>query len=312
MKRLVLFYVLVTFVTFVIVSRACAQASGNATMLLFPGVPTGTCHPRQLAMNLSNGALYSCNNGAWQPLTGGGGGGVGTVTSFNAGNLAPLFTTSVSNPSSTPGLTFFLNNVPANTILGNFTNSSNPPNWFAPSCDISLSGGSFTINRLTFTGSSIPLGAPPATGQFLTFNGTSIVGGTPTGGGGGTGLLGCATATSGNLTCDNSVAVTASGGGTLSLASGALPTPPSGPTAMLVADAAGHPFWSNGSGTQFTELGGAGPATTLQFSGGTVLNLGAPPASGQCLLNSGTALTGGPCGGGTGGGGATGGVTVIQ
>lgn len=36
----------------------------------------------------------------------GGGGGAGTVTSFSSGNLAPLFTTSVANPNTTPVLSF--------------------------------------------------------------------------------------------------------------------------------------------------------------------------------------------------------------
>ncbi len=37
---------------------------------------------------------------------GGGGGGSGTVTSFSAGNLSPLFTTSVTNATTTPALAF--------------------------------------------------------------------------------------------------------------------------------------------------------------------------------------------------------------
>ncbi|MFN7929885.1 MAG: hypothetical protein U0Y68_18455 [Blastocatellia bacterium] len=41
-------------------------------------------------------------------VQGGGGGGSGTVTSFGAGNLSPLFTTSVANATTTPTLSFSL------------------------------------------------------------------------------------------------------------------------------------------------------------------------------------------------------------
>lgn len=44
------------------------------------------------------------------------GGGSGSLTSFSAGNLTPLFTTSVSNPTTTPALTFALVNQNANLV----------------------------------------------------------------------------------------------------------------------------------------------------------------------------------------------------
>lgn len=43
--------------------------------------------------------------------------GTGTVTSFSAGNLSPLFTTSVATPTTTPALTFTLNTQTANTVF---------------------------------------------------------------------------------------------------------------------------------------------------------------------------------------------------
>ena len=46
------------------------------------------------------------------------GAGSGTVTSFSAGNLSPLFTTNVADPSTTPVLTFALVNQNANLIYG--------------------------------------------------------------------------------------------------------------------------------------------------------------------------------------------------
>ena len=41
----------------------------------------------------------------------------GTVTSFSAGNLSPLFTTSVANPTTTPALSFTLSTQTANTVF---------------------------------------------------------------------------------------------------------------------------------------------------------------------------------------------------
>ncbi len=46
-----------------------------------------------------------------------GGGGSGTVTSFSAGNLSPLFTTSVATPTTTPALSFSLSTQSANLVF---------------------------------------------------------------------------------------------------------------------------------------------------------------------------------------------------
>lgn len=64
---------------------ALSQLPGNATLVLFPGVPTGNCNSRQLALNMSDGSLYTCagaglgNNGTWQLVAGAGGGAVSSV-----------------------------------------------------------------------------------------------------------------------------------------------------------------------------------------------------------------------------------------
>jgi hypothetical protein len=50
----------------------------------------------------------------------------GTVTSFSAGDLSPLFTTSVATPTTTPALTFNLTNAAAFTLLANNTAASAP------------------------------------------------------------------------------------------------------------------------------------------------------------------------------------------
>lgn len=55
---------------------------------------------------------------------GGGGGGSGTVTSFSAGALSPLFTTTVGTATTTPALSFTLSNASANLVFGNCTSGS--------------------------------------------------------------------------------------------------------------------------------------------------------------------------------------------
>jgi hypothetical protein len=60
-----------------------------------------------------------------------GGGGSGTVTSFSAGNLSPVFTTSVATATTTPALTFALTNAGGGTVFGNSATSSGAPAYTA-------------------------------------------------------------------------------------------------------------------------------------------------------------------------------------
>lgn len=64
------------------------------------------------------------------------GGGTGTVTTFSSGNLSPLFTTTVSNPNTTPALQFVLSNAAANSVFGNNTGSSSAPIYYVPTSTI--------------------------------------------------------------------------------------------------------------------------------------------------------------------------------
>lgn len=59
----------------------------------------------------------------------GGGGGSGTVTSVSATSLAPLFTTTVSTPSTTPAITFNLNTIAPHVFFGNATNGTSTPSF---------------------------------------------------------------------------------------------------------------------------------------------------------------------------------------
>ncbi len=58
-----------------------------------------------------------------------GGGGSGTVTSFSAGSLSPLFTTSVANNTTTPALSFSLSTAGSYTVFGNQTAGTNYPSF---------------------------------------------------------------------------------------------------------------------------------------------------------------------------------------
>ncbi len=55
------------------------------------------------------------------------GAGTGTVTTFSAGNLSPLFTTSVSNATTTPALSFSLSTADENTYFGNANGTAGAP-----------------------------------------------------------------------------------------------------------------------------------------------------------------------------------------
>jgi hypothetical protein len=67
-------------------------------------------------------------------ITAGSGGGSGTVTSFSAGNLSPLFSTSVTNATSTPALSFALSTAASHAFFGNNTGSIAAPSFVQPSC----------------------------------------------------------------------------------------------------------------------------------------------------------------------------------
>lgn len=65
---------------------------------------------------------------AWTAV---GGTGTGSVTSFSAGTLSPLFSTSVATATTTPALSFSLSTAAANTVFGNFTGGVAAPTFSA-------------------------------------------------------------------------------------------------------------------------------------------------------------------------------------
>lgn len=111
----------VIFVTIVYAPKSCAQTSGNVTMVLYPGVPTGVCNARQLGLNQSTGQLYSCSGTSWLPVS--------------------------SVPATASG----------NTVFGNNTANTTAPGFFAPGGDVALNAGSFNVNALHFGSTGLPL-----------------------------------------------------------------------------------------------------------------------------------------------------------
>ena len=80
--------------------------------------------------------------------------GTGTVTSFSAGSLSPLFTTSVATATTTPALTFALTNAAGGTVFGNATTGAAAPGYtIAPVLGIpGTSTGSIAIASSTASG----------------------------------------------------------------------------------------------------------------------------------------------------------------
>ena len=80
-------------------------------------------------------------------------GGTGTVTSFSAGTLSPLFTTAVATPTTTPALSFTLSTAAANTWFGNNTGGVLAPVY-------NVSGA---LTKVDDTNVTLTLGGSPTT-----------------------------------------------------------------------------------------------------------------------------------------------------
>ena len=106
--------------------------------------------------------------------------GSGTVTSFSAGNLSPLFTTSVATATTTPALSFSLSNAAGGTVFGNATTSAAAPGYtIAPVLGIpGTSTGSIAIASSTASGKytiTAPANAATPTLTLPTGTGTFCV-----------------------------------------------------------------------------------------------------------------------------------------
>lgn len=90
----------------------------------------------------------------------------GTVTSFSAGSLSPIFTTSVATATSTPALTFSLTNAAGYGILSNTSGSAGAPayNDLTITAGTGLSGGGDLASSPTISLSSPVSAAHGGTG----------------------------------------------------------------------------------------------------------------------------------------------------
>lgn len=79
----------------------------------------------------SDTALYSLNAAATASSS-------GSIDTVIAGDLTPLFSTSVTNPDSAPAFTFTLINAAPTTVFGNNSGSSGQPSYFSPQLASSL------------------------------------------------------------------------------------------------------------------------------------------------------------------------------
>lgn len=191
--------------------------------------------------------------------------GGGTVTSFSAGALSPLFTTSVATATTTPALTFSLSNAGGGTIFGNATASAAAPGYtIAPVLGIpGTSTGSLAIASATASGKYTITAPANAATPTLTLPTTSNV---------------LAGQFAGDGTVFASSLVVASAAGTLTLptpqnqtANIVLAGPASGgaaaPTfrAIVAADIpSGTVVWNNiGNATGALTIANAGNATTF-------------------------------------------------
>jgi hypothetical protein len=136
----------------------------------------GAVRARVSGYTSGTAAVVISQSPASASLGGNGSSGSGTVTGFTAGDLSPLFTTSVGSPSTTPSLAFLLTNAGANTVFGNCTGSTAAPSYCAittamlpPIPNVGLVNSSVTIN----TSGPLGGGGTVALGAALTLTCTT-------------------------------------------------------------------------------------------------------------------------------------------
>lgn len=91
--------------------------------------------------NLTDLCYHTWNGSAWDKFCSTGAN-PGSVTSFTAGDLVPLFTTGVANPTTAPALSFTLSTAAANSWYGNNTGSTAAPAFHTLSCSSLTDAGS--------------------------------------------------------------------------------------------------------------------------------------------------------------------------
>ena len=101
-----------------------------------------------------NGNYIYYDGSTWNMIGGATGGGGGSVTSFSAGNLSPIFSTTVTDPTTTPALSFTLTAAPPHTFLGNSTGLSAAPTYVKVDLGADVSGNLPVANLNSGTGAT--------------------------------------------------------------------------------------------------------------------------------------------------------------
>lgn len=144
---------------------ALVVLAGIASGQNLPNISTGTKGQlptnRLSAQGVAGLCLETDGNGNVTLQTCSGGGGSGTVTTFSAGTLSPIFTTSVTNASTTPSLAFVLTNALAHSFLGNNTGATGAPGYVSITANDLPGLGAITIGTTSPLGGggSVSLGA---------------------------------------------------------------------------------------------------------------------------------------------------------
>lgn len=125
---------------------------GQTIELTSPPISANTFYrlPDTCIAGVLTNTVVGANSGdwSWTPISS-----FGTVTTFSAGSLSPLFTTNVADPTTTPALTFSLSNAAANTYLGNATAGATSPSYTAAGA----------LTKTDDTNVTLTLGGNPAT-----------------------------------------------------------------------------------------------------------------------------------------------------
>jgi len=149
----------------VVLLWACAttaQVVGPGFVDYVTSAPSGACSQGAHQQNvLGAGTVYTCQSGTWATV---GGGGSGTVTSFSAGTLSPLFTTSVATATTTPALSFSLSTVIQNTVFAGSNAGGTVAPTFRTLVSADLPAGTGTVTSIATTS--------PITGGTITATGT--------------------------------------------------------------------------------------------------------------------------------------------
>jgi hypothetical protein len=150
---------------------AMTTKTGSGGSLVFATAPTLASAILSTAAQLSyiTGATQCLHVDTTGAITGTGSdcgsGAGGGVSTFSAGTLSPLFTTSVATPTTTPALSFVLSNAAANTVFANFTGSSAAPSYSTINGGASCGDATHALAYTNGTGfgcQAISVGGSPA------------------------------------------------------------------------------------------------------------------------------------------------------